>query len=110
MKLFQTILVTLALSFVNGYKVFKDSVVTGEVLLQYTRSGLLNEALSRRIPEQHVALMQRINNKKVHQLRAAIAELLKETSATKQVLGRKSKQKSPNKRKKRFNRFKNFHN
>ena len=94
MKLFQAILVTLTLSFVSGYKVFKDSVVAGDVCLRYTRSVLLNEALSKRIPERHVALFQRIKNKNIQQLRAAFAELLKETSAMKQVPGRKSKQKS----------------
>ena len=97
MKLFQTILVTLALSFANGYKVFRDDVVTGEPWLQYTRSGLINKVLSKRSQEQHVALMQRVQNNKVQQLRAAIADLLKKTSTTKQVPGRKSKQKSPNK-------------
>ena len=112
MKLFQAILVTLAMTCVNGYKLFKDSMVTGEAWLQYTRSGLLNTALSRRIPERNVVSLQRIQNNKAQQLRAAIAELLKGKQGTKskQKLRRKPKQNSKNKRKNRFNRFKNFHN
>ena len=107
MKLFT--LVTSALTFVNGYKVFKDSPVTGEAWLQYTRSGLLNKALSERIPEHRLVILQRIQNDKVKQLRAAMAELLKGNAGTK-YKRRKPKQNSQNKRKNRFNRFKNFHN
>ena len=107
MKLFT--LVTSALTFVNGYKVFKDSLVTGEAWLQYTRSGLLNKALSERIPEHRLVILQRIQNDKVKQLRAAIAELLRANADTK-YKGRKPKRNSQNKRKTWFNRFKNFHN
>ena len=87
-------------------------MVTGEAWLQYTRSGLLNKALSKRIPEQHVVSLQRIQNNKVQQLRAAIAELLegKPDAKSKRMLRRKPEQNSQNKRKNRFNRFKNFHN
>ena len=104
-----SILVISALTFVNGYKVFKDSPVTGEAWLQYTRSGLLNKALSERIPEHRLVTLQRVQNEKVQQLRAAIAELMKGTACTKSKR-RKPKQNSQNKRKNRFNRFKNFHN
>ena len=102
-----SVLVTSALTFVNAYTVFKDSPVTGEAWLQYTRSGLLNKALSDRIPEHRIATLQWIQNDKVKQLRAAIAELLKGNAGT------KSKRRKPNQnsqRKYRFNRFKNFHN
>ena len=109
MKLFQTILVTLTMTFVNGYKLLKDGVVTGEAWLQYTRSGLLNKALSERIPEHRLVTLQRVQNEKVQQLRAAIAELLKGTADTKSKR-RKPKQNSQNKRKNRLSRFKNFHN
>ena len=112
MKLFQAILVTLVLTGVNGYKLFKDSIVTGEAWLQYSRSELINKALSRRIPERNVVSLQRIQNNKVQQLRAALAELLegKQETKSKRMRRRKPKQNSQNKRKNRFNRFKNFHN
>ena len=107
MKLF--ILVTSALTYVNGYKVFKDSPITGEAWFKYIRSGLLNNALSEHIPEHRLVILQRVQNEKVQQLRAAIAELLKINAGTKSKR-RKPKQNSQNKRKNRFNRFKNFHN
>ena len=112
MKLFRVILVTLALTCVNGDKLFKEGMITGEAWLHYTRSGLLNKVLSRRIPEQHVVSLQRIQNNKVQQLREALAELLKGKAhqKSKRVRRRKPKQNSQNKRKNRFNRFKNFHN
>ena len=110
MKLFQTILVTLTMTLANSYKLLKNGVVTGEAWLHYERSGLLNEALAKRIPERHVVAAQRIQNKNVQQLRAVIAELLKgkPDQKPKQKLGRK--QIPQNKRKNRFNRFKKFHN
>ena len=104
-----SIFITSALAFANAYKVFKNNPVTGEAWLQYTRSGLLNKALSDRIPEQRLVTLQRVQNEKVKQLRAAIAELLKGNAGTKSKR-RKPKQNSQNKRKNRFNRFKNFHN
>ena len=110
MNFFQTILVTLTMTLANSYKLLKNGVVTGEAWLHYERSGLLNKALAKRIPERHVVAAQRIQNKNVKQLRAVIAELLKGKSdqKPKQKLGRK--QIPQNKRKNRFNRFKKFHN
>ena len=110
MKLFQTVLVTLTMTFANGFKWLKDGVVTGEAWLHYERSGLLNKALTKRIPERRVIAAQRIQNKNVQQLRAVIAELLKgkPDPKPKGKLGRK--QIPQNKRKNRFNRFKKFHN
>ena len=104
-----SVLITSALAFVNVFKdnkVFKDSPVTGEAWLQYTRSGFLNKALSQRIPEHRLVTLQRVQNEKVKQLRAAIAELLIGNAAM------KSKRRKPkqNKQKNRFNRFKNFLN
>ena len=64
MKLFQTILVTLTMTLANSYKLLKNGVVTGEAWLHYERSGLLNKALAKRIPERHVVAAQRIQNKK----------------------------------------------
>ena len=103
-----SILVTSALAFVNGYKVFKDSPVTGEAWLQYTRSGLLNKALSERIPEHRLVTLQRVQNEKVKQLRAAIAVLLRGNADTKSKR-LKPKLNSQNKRKNRLSRFKKFH-
>ena len=101
-----SVLVTSALAFVNGYKVFKDSPVTGEAWLQYTRSGFLNKALSQRIPEHRLVTLQRVQNEKDNQLLEAIAELLIGNA------GMKSKRRKlkKNNQKNRFNRFKNFHN
>ena len=104
-----SVLITSALAFVNVFKdnkVFKDSPVTGEAWLQYTRSGFRNKALSQRIPEHRLVTLQRVQNEKVKQLRAAIAELLIGNAAM------KSKRRKPkqNKQKNRFNRFKNCHN
>ena len=66
----------------NGYKLLKNGVVTGEAWLHYERSGLLNKALAKRIPERHVVAAQRIQNKNVQQLRAVIAELLQSAMET----------------------------
>ena len=110
MKLFQIIALTLAFTFVNGYKMIKDGLMTGEAWLHYSRSGLLNEVLSKRTPERRVVSTQSIRNKKAKQLREVITELLKGKPESKFKRMPIRKQNKQNKRKGRLNRFKKFHN
>ena len=59
MKLFRAIVVAI---FMTCVRCLKDSPVTLEPWFLYTRSGLLNKALSMRVPEKHVVSLQRIQD------------------------------------------------
>ena len=109
MKLLEAFIVSLFCTISFAFHVLNDNMLTSEPLLQYVPVGLLHANLSEMGAQRKVVLIQHLKNRNAAKLRQVIKLLLAKPNQKAATYQQKSEQKSQNKNRSRFNRFRKYH-
>ena len=109
MKLLEAFIVSLFCTISFAFHVLNDNMLTSEPLLQYVPVGLLHANLSEMGAQRKVVLIQHLKNRNAAKLRQVFKLLLAKPNQKAAKYQPKSEQKSQNKNRSRFNRFRKYH-